>query len=458
MGFREDIRSLLRYLPPKESRQTLLFSATVPPTVKEMINECVRRDCTTYVDCIQEDDPNSHVVHTVAQSYTVIPSDKHVTGVARTILHLMNADPEHKILVFFPTTTQVAFFASLFNFGLRRPVLEIHSRKNQDVRTRTSDTFRRSTGGSVMFTSDVSARGVDYPDVTHVIQVGTASDRETYIHRLGRTGRAGKSGRGLLLLLPEELNWLDVDLRGIDIPRDAELQNLIDNETAELEAVMSEALQRAGFDLEKKAEQAYRGLLGYYVQSLRALRVPNFDHAVVNLVNSFSEQAGLRNLPATSPRMAKQLGLGGHPGLNLAEPQRRDDWNSGRGGSGDSRGGYGDRGGYSDRGGGGGGFGDSRGGYGGRRGGGGGYGGGGSRGGYVDRGGGGGYGESRGGFGNRGGGGSRGGFGGRGDNDNRSSRGGSAFDYGDDDTDNYTQVEGFGRKTGRGGRGGNGGW
>ena len=428
MGFREDVRSLLRYLPPKQSRQTLLFSATVPPTVQEMIDECVRRDCSTYVDCIQEDDPNSHVVHTVAQSHSVIPPDKFITGVTRTILHLMASDPDHKILVFFPTTTQVAFFSSLFNFGLRRPVLEIHSRKKQDVRSRTSDQFRRSKGGSVMFTSDVSARGVDYPDVTHVVQVGTASDRETYIHRLGRTGRAGKSGRGLLMLLPDELAWLDVDLNGIDIPLDPELQNLMDNETAELEEVMPEALQRGGFDLEKKAEQAYSGLLGHYVQSLRALRVRNHEHVVVNLVNSFAQQAGLRLTPPISPRIAKQLGLAGHPGLNIAESQRRDrdgGWNSERGGSGGRGGG---------RGGSGGGFGDSRGGHGGRRDGGGGYGGGGSRGGYGDRG----Y-----------GGGGRGGRGGGG----RSSRGSSPFEYGDDDTGDYTEV-GFGRKTGGGGRDG----
>jgi len=193
MGFREDVRQLLTYLPPKHSRQTLLFSATVPPSVQEMIDECVKSE-RVLVDCIQEDDPNTHVVNTVEQSHAIIPKDKLVWGIASTILDIMDNNERHKILVFFPTTSQVSYFSALFNKGLGRRVLEIHSRKNQDVRSNTSDRFRQAQQ-AVMFTSDVSARGVDYPDVTHVIQIGTARDRETYIHRLGRTGRAGKAGK-----------------------------------------------------------------------------------------------------------------------------------------------------------------------------------------------------------------------------------------------------------------------
>jgi ATP-dependent RNA helicase MSS116 len=70
-------------------------------------------------------------------------------------------------------------------------VLEIHSRLSQSKRTKVSDQFRDGDN-LVMFSSDVSARGLDYPDVTSVIQVGMPSDRAQYIHRLGRTARAGK--------------------------------------------------------------------------------------------------------------------------------------------------------------------------------------------------------------------------------------------------------------------------
>ena len=68
--------------------------------------------------------------------------------------------------------------------------------------------FRDSDQG-IMFSSDVSARGMDYPDVTHVIQVGCPSDKATYVHRLGRTARAGKSGTGMLFLADFETFFLE---------------------------------------------------------------------------------------------------------------------------------------------------------------------------------------------------------------------------------------------------------
>ncbi|CAN0022860.1 unnamed protein product [Choristocarpus tenellus] len=82
-------------------------------------------------------------------------------------------------------------------------VIETHSRKSQAYRTRVSESFRNNVG-QIMFTSDVSARGLDYPDVTQVIQVGLPSDKAQYIHRLGRTARAGKGGSGLILLTEAE--------------------------------------------------------------------------------------------------------------------------------------------------------------------------------------------------------------------------------------------------------------
>merc|ERR1712127_605149 len=97
----------------------------------------------------------------------------------------------------------VGFFAHLFNEGLNVPVIEIHSKKSQSFRNKSSDAFRKAKR-AVLFTSDVSARGVDYPDVTHVIQVGLPESRDQYIHRLGRTGRAGKKGEGIVLLAPFE--------------------------------------------------------------------------------------------------------------------------------------------------------------------------------------------------------------------------------------------------------------
>jgi ATP-dependent RNA helicase MSS116, mitochondrial len=92
-------------------------------------------------------------------------------------------------------------------------VYEIHSKKDQRSRTRTSDTFRKDrSGAAILVSSDVSARGVDYPGVTRVIQVGIPSGTEQYVHRIGRTGRAGTGGRGDLVLLPWEIGFVACQL------------------------------------------------------------------------------------------------------------------------------------------------------------------------------------------------------------------------------------------------------
>jgi ATP-dependent RNA helicase MSS116, mitochondrial len=140
LGFRDALQEILCYLP--QQRQTLLFSATIPAQVRDMVEICVAPN-RVLVDCIQDADPMTHTNERVDQTHVVIPLNKSVWGTVQIILELMK-EPNHKLLVFFPTTAQVCFFAKLFNLGLGRPVLEIHSRLAQNRRTQTSDRFRYS--------------------------------------------------------------------------------------------------------------------------------------------------------------------------------------------------------------------------------------------------------------------------------------------------------------------------
>lgn len=330
MGFREDIQRILSYLPPKTERQTLLFSATVPPTVQQQIRQCLQPDYDT-VDTIEEDDPSTHVVNTVTQSHVVLPSDKSIAGVVELIEHLMQQSEHAKLIVFFNTTSQVAFFANLFRKnGGTHNVLELHSKKNQEARSKTSEKFRRVHNG-ILFTSDVSARGVDYPNVTHVLQVGSATDRETYIHRLGRTARAGKSGEGLLVLTPDEVRpTLRSELHGIDIPLHDEMQQLVDTATP------AEWLPQAlgDFDMVERAEDCYRSLVGFYFSRLKQLGIRRPGDIVVDMINAFADEAGLEERPGISYSVAEQYGIRDHPRITVR---------SGRGGGfgGGSRGGFG---------------------------------------------------------------------------------------------------------------------
>jgi superfamily II DNA/RNA helicase len=131
----------------------------------------------------------------------------------------------YKILVFFPAGRLVRFLFQFFTMGGRGRdssskrntsqlladgngndiIWEIHSRMSQSSRSRASNAFRNARRG-ILFSSDVSARGLDYPDVSLVVQMGAPSSEQDYIHRIGRTGRAGKLGRSLLVLLPFEIH------------------------------------------------------------------------------------------------------------------------------------------------------------------------------------------------------------------------------------------------------------
>ncbi|KAD4982740.1 hypothetical protein E3N88_19411 [Mikania micrantha] len=201
MGFRKDIEKIIAAVP--KQRQTLLFSATVPPEVRQICHVALKRD-HEYINTVREGSEETHTQ--VQQSHLVAPLDKHFSVLYTLLKDHVADDVDYKVLVFCTTAMVTKLVADLLG-ELKLNVREIHSRKPQSYRTRVSDEFRKSKG-LILVTSDVSARGVDYPDVTLVIQVGLPADKAQYIHRLGRTGRKGKEGQGILLLAPWEQFFL----------------------------------------------------------------------------------------------------------------------------------------------------------------------------------------------------------------------------------------------------------
>ena len=308
MGFRPDIEKILKLLEPsKRRRQTLLFSATVPGTVSEIASIALKPNYS-FIDTVGVEVEQTHM-H-VKQELVVSPQAQQVYAIEALLAKETPKDKPFKIIVFFTTARLTGFMADLFNSvksDLGYSTYEIHSRMSQPARQKASDAFRNSTR-AVLFSSDVSARGMDYPDVTYVLQVGL-TERAQYIHRLGRTARAGKEGKGCLLLAPYEEKWMVKQLE--DMP----LQKIVVPSVTK--PCMDTALNMVGRnkDLKESAEQAYRAWLGFYNGNTKKC---NWDKGqLVETANQWAKDVGLREQPTIEAKTVGKMGLKGVRGLKL---------------------------------------------------------------------------------------------------------------------------------------------
>ncbi|KAF6140885.1 hypothetical protein GIB67_042298 [Kingdonia uniflora] len=296
MGFRKDIEKIIAAVP--KQRQTLLFSATVPEEVRQICHVALKKDYE-FINTVEEGSEETH--SQVKQLYLVSPLDKQFSFLDVLLKdHIVN-DAEFKVIIFCTTAMVTRLVASLLS-KLSMNVREIHSRKPQSYRTRISDEFRKSKR-LILVTSDVSARGVDYPDVSLVIQVGLPSDRAQYIHRLGRTGRKGKEGQGILLLAPWEESFLS-SIKDLPISK-APVPSVDPGTKKKVEQALSQ------IEMEYK-EAAYQAWLGYY-NSTKI--VGRNKPRLVELANEFSRSMGLNIPPAIPHLILGKMGLRNVPGL-----------------------------------------------------------------------------------------------------------------------------------------------
>ncbi|XVE73723.1 hypothetical protein DITRI_Ditri11bG0141600 [Diplodiscus trichospermus] len=296
MGFRKEIERIIAAVP--EQRQTLFFSATVPEEVHQICHIALRRD-HEFINIVEDSTEETH--SQVKQTHMVASLDKHFPLLYVLLKEHIADDVDYKVIVFCSTAKVTSLVADILR-ELNLNVREIHSRKSQGFRTRVSDEFRKSKG-LILVTSDVSARGVDYPDVTLVIQVGLPADREQYIHRLGRTGRKGKEGQGILLLAPWEEFFLSTikDLPIMEAPLPS-----VDPDT---EKKVERAISNVGTNTK---ESAYLAWLGY-CNSVK--NVGRDKNRLVELANEFSRTMGLDNPPAVPKLALWKMGLRKIPGL-----------------------------------------------------------------------------------------------------------------------------------------------
>jgi len=388
-GFSEKVDEIIALLPPADSdvrqgagRQSLVFSATMPQKVLDMVRRTLRSDYK-FLKMVEKGETSVHdrikqhlvscrgfenilpaVYELVMRETNPKPATADGEGTEEVIEEEEaaieesaieeSAEPKEpfKAIVFFPTTKFAALAAATFrNFdqvdGAPHPIhkntrlIEIHSRLTQSARTRAAERFRNSKS-AILFASDVVARGMDFPNVTHVIQVCTPSNQEQYIHRLGRTGRANRSGVGYLMLTEAELAERNVHqvIKGMKMDEEHGLQTA--GIPMEVEQKLSTSAAEALITITKASittempdkSAAYVSLLGYFNGILRDRQL------LVDSLNRWSAVGwGLQTPPNISRKLIGQIGLANVQGLNdTFVPRERNDRARGRGGFGGSRG------------------------------------------------------------------------------------------------------------------------
>ena len=194
MGFIHDVKKVITKLPTR--RQTLFFSATMPKEIASLadsiLNEPVRVEVT----------PVSSTAQTINQSmYFVSKTDK-----KELLVHLLKDSSIERVLVFARTKHgSDKVVKDLHKFGISAEA--IHGNKSQNARQRALSNFK-SGQTRVLVATDIAARGIDVDNLTHVINYELPNVPETYVHRIGRTGRAGASGTAFSFCDHEEREYL----------------------------------------------------------------------------------------------------------------------------------------------------------------------------------------------------------------------------------------------------------
>lgn len=191
MGFARTLTALLSHLP--KSRQTLLFSATQTQSVTDL----ARLSLTSpiYVSAGTTSTPANLIQH-----YMLCTLDKKLD----ILWSFIKSHLQSKVLVFLSSCKQVRFVFECFcKMHPGVPLLHMHGKQKQTARLAVYNKFT-SSSHAVLFATDIAARGLDFPSVDWVLQVDAPEDADTYIHRVGRTARYEKGGKGLLFLIPSE--------------------------------------------------------------------------------------------------------------------------------------------------------------------------------------------------------------------------------------------------------------
>ncbi len=194
MGFIDDVEWILDHTP--EQRQVALFSATMPPAIKKITNNYLNDPVRIQIEA------KTKTVDRIEQQYVMVSPSRKIDALTR----ILEVEEFDGLIMFVRTKTATVELAQKLEArGYSSAAL--NGDINQKQREITIEHLKKGKIDVVVAT-DVAARGIDVPRITHVVNYDIPHDNEAYVHRIGRTGRAGRSGKAILLVTPRERHLL----------------------------------------------------------------------------------------------------------------------------------------------------------------------------------------------------------------------------------------------------------
>ncbi|GAN11515.1 ATP-dependent RNA helicase Has1 [Mucor ambiguus] len=249
IGFEEEMKQIVKILP--RERQSMLFSATQTTKVSDLARISLKAG-PLYINVDEKKEAST--ADGLEQGFVVVEADKRFL----LLFTFLRKNQKKKVIVFFSNCNAVKYYAELLNY-IDVPVMELHGRQKQQKRTSTFFEFSEAERG-ILLCTDVAARGLDIPAVDWIVQYDPPDDTRDYIHRVGRTARAGGKGKSLLFLLPSETGFLKF-LKEAKVPLN-EYQfpnNKITNVQSQLEQLIEK-----NYYLNQSARDAFRSYLQAY--------------------------------------------------------------------------------------------------------------------------------------------------------------------------------------------------
>lgn len=194
MGFIKDVRKIIKYLPKK--RQTMMFSATLPKEIEHLVDEILDHPVRVMVSS------GNMTVDKIHQSlYFVDKANK-----AKLLMKLLENPQIYNAIVFVRTKRNADTLSKKLNkHGI--PTVAIHGDKSQNARVRALNDFKEDKA-RILVATDIAARGIDIENLTHVVNFDLPDQPENYVHRIGRTARAGANGDAITLCCYQEMSEL----------------------------------------------------------------------------------------------------------------------------------------------------------------------------------------------------------------------------------------------------------